>query len=52
LDKYLNTHFAALLDPSLLAARERSMAMLERTQPIPTQPPLAHPPLGAEPNHN
>jgi serine/threonine protein kinase len=52
LEKYLNTHFAALLDPSLLAARERSMAMLERTQPIPTQPPLAHPPLGAEPNHN
>jgi serine/threonine protein kinase len=43
LEKYLNTHFAALLDPNLLAARERNMAMLERTQPVPTQPPSTEP---------
>ena len=39
LEQYLSAHFTALLDPRLLAARGRNMALLERTQPIPTQPP-------------
>ena len=43
IEQYLTTHFAALLDPRLLAARERNMAMLERTQPFVTQPPVVTP---------
>ncbi len=43
LEQYLSKHFAALLDPRLLAARGRHMALLERTQPIPTQPPSTSP---------
>ncbi|MDX9980704.1 MAG: serine/threonine-protein kinase [Lentisphaeria bacterium] len=39
LEEYLREHFATLLDPRLLAARERKMALLERTMPIPTLPP-------------
>lgn len=41
LEEYLREHFATLLDPRLLAARERKMALLERTMPIPTLPPAA-----------
>ena len=39
LERYLCTHFAALLDPKTLATRERNMAQLERTQPFVTKPP-------------
>ena len=46
LEKYLCTHFAALLDPKTLATRGRSMAQLERTQPFVTKPP-ATPGTGA-----
>ena len=43
LEKYLWTHFATLLDPNKLAARERHMSQLERTQPFVSKPPETPP---------